>query len=97
MTKLLEKGINWCCDVISTRTHKQTKKLQKTKPLIFPNNLSTRLLKAECFTKIVKRFKILRVVGNFKKSTNEVASTLRVFIRGFCNGGSTHKTFSITS
>ena len=78
-TKLLEKGNNWCCDVIWTIIHNfslmenviQAKKLQKTKPLIFPKSLSTRLLKAECFIEIVNGIKILRVVANFKKSTNE--------------------------
>ena len=49
----------------------QAKKLQKTKPLIFPKSLSTRLLKAESFIEIANGIKILRVVANFKKSANE--------------------------
>ena len=45
--------------------------LQQAKPLIFPKSLSTKLLKVECFIEIAKGLKILRVVANFKKFTNE--------------------------
>ena len=44
------------------------KKLQKAKPWIFPKSLSTRLRKAERYIEILK---VLRVMANFKKSTNE--------------------------
>ena len=47
------------------------KKLQKTKSLIFLKRLSTRQLKAERFIDIVKSQKMLRVLANFKKSTNK--------------------------
>ena len=75
-SKLLNKGNNWCCDVILTRIHSSSetkgKKVTEDKPLIFPKSLCTRLLKVNCFMEVVKGLKTLRVVANFnKKSTNE--------------------------
>ena len=57
--------------LFNDKSNLSIKKLQKTKSLIFLKRLSTRQLKAERFIDIVNSQKMLRVVTNFKKSTNK--------------------------
>ena len=54
------------------------KKATEDKTANFSDSLSTRPLKVECFIEIAKAIKTLRVITDFKKSTNEQENVLRV-------------------
>ena len=65
--QILNKNAQFLCNA----KRNLGKKATEDKTLIFLRSLCTRLLKAERFIEIAKRYKILRVLANFKTSTNE--------------------------